>query len=126
MDLLRLMQQGISTKPDSYRWQASYADDGSGPLCHECIKADPTDYLQSLEGLSNRCVTIDLDLEEAGYKLLADDFENGLYGGQSDRPELIAQALREQGISVLYFTGFNRAIRHVLFGLTGPSRTNSP
>src|SRR5262249_4070974 len=41
--------------------------------------------------------------EEAGYKLLADDFENGLYGGQADRPELIAEALREQDVERFIF-----------------------
>lgn len=91
-------QKTVRTQANSYRWRPSYADDGSGTvLCHDCIKADPSDYLQSLDGSSNRCITIDLDLEKAGYKLLADDFENGLYGGQSDRPELIAEALRQQG-----------------------------
>lgn len=97
--------KAVRTTPNSYRWRASYADDGSGTvLCHECIKADPTEYLQSLEGSSNRCLTIDLDLEAAGYKLLNGDYQNGLYGGQSDRPELIAQALREQGVERFIFT----------------------
>jgi hypothetical protein len=96
--------KAVRTQANSYRWRASYADDGCGSiLCHECIKTDPTDYLQSLEGDSRRCVTIDLDLEVAGYKLLADDFENGLYGGQADRPELIADALREQGVERFIF-----------------------
>lgn len=96
--------KAVRTQANSYRWRPSYADDGSGNVCcHECIQADPSDYLQSLEGDSNRCVTIDIDLEAAGYKLLADDFENGLYGGQSDRPELIADALREQGVERFIF-----------------------
>lgn len=43
--------KAVRTQANSYRWRASYADDGCGSiLCHECIKADPTDYLQSLEG----------------------------------------------------------------------------
>lgn len=96
--------KAVRTQANSYRWRASYADDGCGSiLCHECINADPTDYLQSLEGDGRRCVTIDLDLEAAGYKLLAGDFENGLYGGQADRPELIAEALREQGVERFIF-----------------------
>lgn len=48
-------------------------------------------------------MTIDLDLETAGYKLLADDFENGLCGGQADRPELIADALHGQGVERFIF-----------------------
>ncbi len=98
-------RKAVRTQANSYRWRPSYADDGNGNiLCHKCLKADPTEYLQSLEGSSNRCVTIDLDLEAAGYKLLSDDYQNGLYGGQSDRPELIAEALREQGVERFVFT----------------------
>jgi hypothetical protein len=95
--------KAIRTKPDSYSWQPAYASTDDCLACHECIKADPTDYLQSLEGCSDRCVTINLDLEAAGYKLLAADFENGLFGGQADRPELIAEALREQGVERFIF-----------------------
>lgn len=96
--------KAVRTQANSYRWRPSYADDGCGNvLCHECIEADPSDYLRSLEGDSNRCVTIDLDLEAAGYKLLSDDYQNGLYGGQSDRPKLIAEALREQGVERFVF-----------------------
>lgn len=95
--------KAVRTKPDSYSWQPSYASTDDGILCHECLEEDPTDYLQSLEGDSRRCVTMDLDLEAHGYKLLADDFENGLFGGQADRPELIGDALREQGISRFLF-----------------------
>jgi hypothetical protein len=96
--------KAIRTQANSYRWQPSYADDGSGTiLCHECIEADPSDYLRSLEGCSDRCATIDLDLEGAGYKLLADDYQHGLYGGQSDRPGLVADALREQGVDRFIF-----------------------
>src|SRR5262249_6021793 len=95
--------KAVRTKPDSYSWQAAYASTDDGLTCHECMKADPSDYLRSLEGCSDRCVTIDLDLEAAGYRLLAGDFENGLYGGQADRPELIAEALREQGVERFIF-----------------------
>jgi len=95
--------RAVRTKPDSYRWQASYASTDDGILCHECLEEDPTDYLQSLEGTSERCVTMDLDLEAHGYKLVADDFENGLYGNQADRPELVAEALRKQGVDRFLF-----------------------
>jgi hypothetical protein len=95
--------RAVRTKPDSYSWQPSDAITDDGFTCHECLEDDPADYLQSLEGDSRRCLTIDLDLEAAGYKLLADDFENGLYGGQADRPELIAEALHEQGVERFIF-----------------------
>lgn len=95
--------KAVRTQANSYRWRPSYACTDDGITCHECIANAPTDYLESLEGDSNRCVTIDLDLEAAGYKLLSDDYQNGLYGGQSDRPDLVAEALREQGISRFIF-----------------------
>ncbi len=93
----------VRTKPDSYAWMPSYASTDDGFICHECIEVDPTDYLQSLEGDSRRCVTLSLDLEAHGYKLLGDDYQNGLYGGQADHPELIAGALREQGVERFIF-----------------------
>lgn len=95
--------KAVRTQADSYSWQPSYASTDEGIACHECLEEDPADYLQSLEGDSRRCVTFNIDLEAQGYKLLADDFENGLYGGQADRPELIAEALREQGIERFIF-----------------------
>lgn len=96
-------QKAVRRQANSYRWRPSYASTDDGIICHECLKTDPTEYLQSLEGASDRCVTIDLDLESAGYKLLSDEFENGLYGGQSARPELIAQALNEQNVERFIF-----------------------
>jgi hypothetical protein len=95
--------RAVRTKPDSYSWQPSYSSTDDGITCHECVEEDPTDYLQSLEGDDRRCVTLSLDLEAHGYRLLADDFENGFYGGQADRPELIAEALREQGVERFIF-----------------------
>lgn len=95
--------KAVRTKPDSYSWQPSYASTDDGIVCHECLEEDPSDYLKSLEGDSGRCVTIDLDLEAAGYKLVADDFENGLYGGQCDDPRLIGQALRRQSVERFIF-----------------------
>lgn len=95
--------KAIRTKPDSYSWQPSYTTTDDGITCHECVEDDPADYLQSLEGDSSRCVTLSLDLEAHGYKLLSDDYENGLYGGQSDNPERIALALREQRVDRFIF-----------------------
>jgi len=72
--------------------------------CSECIKEDPFDYLASLEGDTNNCVTLDLDLAEHGYVLLEGGFEHGFYHGQDADPKLIGKALRDQGIEKFIFT----------------------
>lgn len=96
-------RKAVRTQADSYSWRPSYASTDDGIICHECIEADPTDYLQSLEGDSHRCVTFDIDLEAQGYKLLSEDYQNGLYGGQSASPGLIADELRQQEIDRFIF-----------------------
>jgi hypothetical protein len=102
--------KAVRTKPDSYSWQPYYLDDGCGTLiCGDCVREDPTVYLQSLEGRDDACLTVDVDLEDAGYQRVEEDFEHGLYGGQSADPHKIAAALTEQGISrFLFKLDFNR------------------
>jgi hypothetical protein len=89
--------KAVRTKADSYRWQQYCVVIDSSIWCGDCIKADPTDYLASLEGQSNSCLTISVDVEEHGYVLLECGFEHGFYGGQDADPRLIAKALTQQG-----------------------------
>jgi hypothetical protein len=96
--------KAVRTKPNSYSWRPSYIDDGCGTLiCGECLRADPAEYLRALEGRSNACLTVDIDLEQCGYVLVEAGFEQGLYGGQAADPTLIAEALREQGVTRFLF-----------------------
>ncbi len=102
-------QKLVRTQADSYAWQRSYfEDDMFGDegyiVCHECVKDDPTSYLEYLDGQDNQCMTIDVDLEEHGYHRIDEDYQNGLYGGQASDPKIIAKALREQGIEHFIFT----------------------
>ena len=86
--------KAVRTKPNSYSWRPSYIDDGCGTLiCGDCVRADPAEYLRSLEGRSDTCLTADIDLGECGYVLVEGGFEHGLYGGQTADPQLIAEAL---------------------------------
>jgi len=94
----------VRTSADSYSWQRSYYEDEGYTTCHECVQKDPTAYLESLEGQDNTCMTIEVDLEEHGYKRMDEDYQNGLYGGQAADPKLIAAALNEQGVSRFIFT----------------------
>jgi hypothetical protein len=102
--------KAVRIKPDSYSWQPYYVDDGCGTLvCGDCVHEDPGPYLQALEGRDDACVTVDIDLEAAGYQRVEEDFEYGLYGGQSADPHKIAAALTEQGVSrFLFKLDYNR------------------
>jgi hypothetical protein len=93
----------VRTSPDSYGWQRHYWESENGIVCADCVKKDPGDYLDDLEGNTSSCVTFDLDLEEAGYKRVEMDFENGWYGGQSANPEAIGEALRKRGVTRFIF-----------------------
>ena len=97
--------KAVRSEPDSYGWKRSYWRDENGSVtCGGCIQEDPADCLASLEGDTNNCVTLDLDLAEHGYVLLQDSFEHGFYHGQDADPKLIGEALREQGIDRFLFT----------------------
>ena len=64
-------------------------------LCGECLKDDPIEYLESLENNPRKAITHALldviDLDDYGYTLIQDKFENGLHEGQNDDPEQILE-----------------------------------
>lgn len=97
----------VRCSPDSYSWQQSYsyywADDCS-PVCHECVKADPSDYLEWLEGHASRALTMDIDLTQHGYVKLEGEYENGFHPGQDVDPKVIAKSLEEMGIERFIFS----------------------
>jgi hypothetical protein len=96
--------KAVRTKPDSYGWKGAYWQDENADVhCHECVGDDPTEYLEFLEGKHRSCVTLDLDLADHGYILLEDEYEAGFYGGQDADPELVSEALREQGVERFIF-----------------------
>jgi hypothetical protein len=102
--------KAVRIKPDSYSWRPYYMDDGCGSLiCGDCVREDPAPSLLALEGRVDACLTLDVDLEEAGYQLVEDGFEHGLYGGQSADPRKIAAGLAEQDVSrFLFKLDYNR------------------
>lgn len=95
----------VRTSADSYGWSQYYHhfEDTSSIVCGDCLKEDPTEYLEALEGSHRKCVTFDLDLEEHGYRKLDGEYQNGLYGGQTDDPEIIAKALKAKGVERFIF-----------------------
>jgi hypothetical protein len=56
--------RAVRTNPDSYRWKRSFWLSGCTVICHECIKENPTDYLQAAENNPDFAVTIDIDFTE--------------------------------------------------------------
>ncbi len=94
----------VRISPDSYSWKPSYWNSGGcGLYCHECVKDDPEDYLEHLEGNAGDANTLDLDLEEHEYRKVDADYENGLNGGQCDDPGVIAKSLWSLGIERFIF-----------------------
>ena len=95
----------VRSQPDSYSWTRQYWDTEDGEIvCVECVQEHPEDYLESLEGSTSKCITIDgIDPTEHGYKLLEEGFQNGLYGGQSADPKKIGKSLQKQGVERFIF-----------------------
>lgn len=94
----------VRTSGDSYGWKAGYVIDDFGVTCQDCLKKDPAEYLEGLEGNCNSAVTVDVDLAENGYKLVQEGFENGLHEHMAASPKLIGKALNAQGLSRFIFT----------------------
>lgn len=96
-------QKLLRTSPDSYGWTRSYWETECGALCQECVRTEPKSYLEDLEGNHRKAHTLNIDLATHGYKRLAQEFENGLYGGQDADPAKIAGALREREVTRFIF-----------------------
>ncbi len=96
--------KAVRTQADSYGWTRSYTESEDGDIsCEDCTLEDPTEYLEGLEGDSNKAITLAIDPTAHGYLLIPEQFENGLYGGQSASPNLIAEGLEEMDITRYVF-----------------------
>lgn len=94
----------VRTQPDCYGWIPSWAVTVDHEVrCHECLRKDPQEYLESLEGNLSNAVTFDLNLHKAGYRRLPLDLENGWYGGQADDPKVIGKSLRDLRVKRFLF-----------------------
>jgi len=94
----------VRTRGDSYSWRGFYHIIDCEVTCGECIQEDPTEYLEDISGNPRKAVTFDIDLEKHGYSKLELDLQHGLYGGQDDNPDKIAQALDNAGIEDYVFS----------------------
>ncbi len=98
-------QKAVRCRENSYSWRPYFWCD---PVhceihCGNCIKDDPTEYLEFLSGNFEQCMQLDIDLTEYGYELHSDDYENGLCLGQLDNPKKISFQLRMGGITDYIF-----------------------
>jgi len=94
----------IRTSPDSYSWQPDFWLGDGEITCGDCVKEDPSGYIEYLDGNDETCMSIDVDLEEHGYsKLNEDSFESGWFPGQNDDPKQVAKELREKGVDHFIF-----------------------
>lgn len=89
--------KAMRSSPDSYGWSPYWARLSDYEIvCGDCIKESPEEYLETLENSPTRCMTIDIDLEEHGYTLMEDDFENGLHLGMDANPQEILSTYLEK------------------------------
>lgn len=100
-------QKLVRVQPDSHEWKPIYIQTGDGLIhCQDCILASDLAcelYLCSIEGNPLKNVSINLDPEKYGYVKILEDQQNGLYGGQSADPRVIAQSLREKEVTRFIF-----------------------
>ena len=91
----------IRTTGDSYGWTASYYIFNDCELvCHECI--DPEEYLEDIANDPKKAITLDIDPENYGYKLIEGDFQNGFHPGQNDNPMEIYKRLESAYKSLVF------------------------
>ena len=90
--------------PDSYGWTMyGVWEPTFSATCGDCIKADPSDYLEAIRNKEDHAVTFDLDLTEHGYVKVG-DFEYGVQGGQKSSPSAIAELMRNSEVSDFLFS----------------------
>ena len=92
----------VRTDADCYPWQASFIEQDGEVICHECLKADPEDYLSSLEGNYRKCNTIsDISPKDFGY-VLVEQCASGWYD-RNDNPKEVAKKVEQKGVERYLF-----------------------
>ena len=89
---------------DSYSWTMYGHWFDEWVECGDCIKENPSDYIEDIEDKHRKANTIwGLDLTEHGYARVDVEFEHGLYGGQDACPEVILKTLNGAGVCGVVF-----------------------
>ncbi len=111
----------VRNSPNCYDWTPAYCRfEGGEVVCHECIEADPSDYLDYLRGQHRHLMTIPIDLTQYGYVKLQGEFQHGMHRGMDADPLKIAKALRLQGIDNFIFTEEDTSQFYMQFGVWAP------
>lgn len=90
-----------------------YVDEKAGEiLCDDCVRKDPSDYLQHLYNNSKSANTIldDVQLKDLGFELINDRaYENGFYGIEDDPDAILKELLNDdpEGTYIFSITGAN-------------------
>jgi hypothetical protein len=112
----------VRNSPDCYGWTPAYCRFEDGELvCHECIEADPSDYLDYLRGNHRHLMTIPIDLTQHGYVKLQGEFQHGMHHGMDADPLKIAKRLRANGVSNFIFTEEDTSQFYMQFGVWAPA-----
>lgn len=84
---------------DCYGWTTyGYEFEDYSRICGDCIRENPDDYLNELEGSTSKALTLDIDFLDEEYTKVDCEFENGLYGGQSASPQKIGELLESADV----------------------------
>lgn len=93
----------VRTSPDSHGWKPSYWLTDSDIICHECVKDDPSEYLEYLQGNPSAALTIEIDLSEHDYTKHILGCKTGWHHGQKDDSKKIAKSLYDMGVENFIF-----------------------
>lgn len=92
------------TEGDSCHWRMYGMIDSDGCYCGDCIKSDPTAYLEKLEDDATRAITIaGINPADHGYTKHDAEYQNGWYPGQNDSPASILGDLHDAGHTGIVF-----------------------
>ena len=90
----------VRNTSDSYSWRPYYhIFNECEPVCGDCIKADPSAYIEDLLNNDEDAVTFDLNLTALGFEQVPEDvwYENGWHPGQDDDPREIGPRMTPEG-----------------------------
>ena len=97
--------RAVRQSADCYSWQPSFAIVNECELlCIDCLSKDAESYLQELEDNPRTALNLpSINPADYGYRMLQDNFENGLHPGQTDDPKKIFDELTTAGHSRILF-----------------------
>tara|TARA_R110000824_G_scaffold33431_1_gene107135 strand:- start:39 stop:935 length:897 start_codon:yes stop_codon:yes gene_type:complete len=99
-------RKAFRTSPDSHGWTMYGAIISGEYVCGDCVKEDPTEYFEEIEGDPTKAITIvGINPEDHNYvRVNSEPFEHGLYGGQDASPQAISEILRSVEIDTFLFS----------------------